>query len=70
MRISELCVPERTLHIDSKVLGEAESAEEPIAEIGSGESKEDADGGPTRKLTKKQQAELLRLQVDTVGRPG
>ena len=25
---------------------------------------------PSRKLTKKQQAELLRLQVDTVGQPG
>ena len=70
VRISELCVPERTLHIDSRVLDTAEAAGEPIAEIGSGESKEDADGGPTRKLTKKQQAELLRLQVDTVGRPG
>ena len=32
--ISELCNPERTLHIDSKVLGEAEAAEEPIADVG------------------------------------
>ncbi|MCY4588802.1 MAG: DEAD/DEAH box helicase family protein [Bryobacterales bacterium] len=69
VRITELCNPERTLHIDSKVLGEAEAAEEPIAEVG-GESGENADGSRKRKLTKKQQAELLRRQVDTVGRPG
>ena len=70
VRISELCVPERTLHIDSKVLGEAESAEEPIAEIGIVEGEADTDNGHARKLTRKQQAELLRSQVDTVGRPG
>ena len=70
VHISELCDPERTLHIDSKVLGEAEAAEEPIAEVGAGESGENADGSRTRKLTRKQQAELLRRQVDTVGRPG
>ena len=70
VRISELCVPERTLHIDSKVLGEAEASEEPIAEISASESEEAADKSHTRKLTKKQQAELLRSQVDTVGRLG
>ena len=70
VRIAELCKPERTLHIDSKVLGEAEAAEEPIAEVGSVEGGENADGSRKRKLTKKQQAELLRRQVDTVGRPG
>ena len=70
VRISELCVPERTLHIDSKVLGEAEAAEEPIAEIGIVEGEADTDNGHARKLTRKQQAELLRSQVDTVGRPG
>ena len=70
VHISELCDPERTLHIDSKVLGEAEAAEEPIAEVGGGESGENADSSRTRKLTRKQQAELLRRQVDTVGQPG
>ena len=73
VRVRELCDPERTLHIDSKVLGEAEAAEEPIAEVaetGAGESGEAADSGRARKLTKKQQAEWLRRQVDTVGRPG
>ena len=70
VRIRELCDPERTLHIDSKVLDAAEAAEEPIAQFDSGENEEDANTGHVRKLTKKQQAELLRLQVDTVGRPG
>ena len=70
VRINELCEPERTLHIDSKVLGQAEAAEEPIAEIGVDESEEDAENGQKRNLTKKQQAERLRLQVDTVGQVG
>ena len=69
VRISELCDPARTLHIDSRVLDAAEAAEEPIAEIGA-ESEEAADGGHTPKLTKKQQAERLRSQVNTVGQPG
>ncbi len=69
VRIDELCDLERTLHIDSKVLGQAEAAEEPIAEIAADRS-EEADTKSTRKLTRKQQAEWLRRQVDTVGRPG
>ena len=67
VRIDELCDPKRTLHIDSKVLDTAEAAEEPIAEVSGGD---DADEDRPRKLTRKQQAEMLRLQVDTVGRPG
>ena len=70
VRIDELCDSERTLHIDSKVLGTAEAAEEPIAEIDAGVSGEDADNGHTPKQTRKQQAEFLRMQVDTVGRTG
>ena len=66
VRIDELSDPDRTLHIDSKVLETAEAQEEPIATISSYED----DDGPKTKLTKKQQAELLRLQVDTVGQPG
>lgn len=65
VRIAEMCDPDRTLHIDSKVLSTAEAAEEPIAEIG-GEGTLDTEQAP--KLTQKQQAELLRLKVDTVGR--
>ena len=67
VRIAELCNPVRTLHIDSKVLSTAEAAEEPIAEIG-GEGNLDIDTEQVPKLTQKQQAELLRLKVDTVGR--
>ena len=70
VRIRELCDPERTLHIDSRVLESAEATEEPIAEISADERKGDAGNGHTRRLTKKQQAEFLRQQVDTVGRPG
>ena len=70
VHIDELSDPTRTLHIDSKVLSEAEAAEEPIAEL-EGEAEEERDDDePVRKLTKKQQAELLRQQVDTVGQVG
>jgi type III restriction enzyme len=72
IRIDALKAPERTLHIDSKVLAKAEARidgddffEQPSAE----EESEDAER-PERKLTKDQQAELLRRQVDTVGQPG
>lgn len=68
VRIDELSSPEQTLHIDSKVLDEAEATEEPLADISGAEGSDDDE--PTRKLTKKEQAELLRLQVDTIGRPG
>ena len=54
--VEALCDPERTLHIDSKVLEAAEA--EPVA------------GAGARKSKAKQRAELLRRQVDTVGRPG
>jgi type III restriction enzyme len=73
VHIDELSDPERTLHIDSKVLEQAEAAEEPIADVDGSDGDEDSDDapeGPTPKLTKKQQAELLRLQVDTVGQVG
>lgn len=73
IHIDELCDPERILHIDSKVLNQAESSEEPIAEVDIPLADEDQeeDGGPvTLKLTKKQQAEHLRTIVDTVGKPG
>ena len=70
VHIDELCAPERTLHIDSKTLGEAEAAEEPIAEIDEDANKERQPNRQAGKLTRKQQAELLRLQVDTVGRSG
>lgn len=70
VRIDELCDPERTLHIDSKVLAVAEAAEEPIAKIRTGDARTPVSNGGGRKFTRKQQAELLRRQVDTVGRQG
>jgi type III restriction enzyme len=68
--IEELCNPEGTLHIDSKVLETAEAKEErgertPVEEDGG-----NGDEPRERKLTKDEQAELLRLTVDTVGRIG
>jgi type III restriction enzyme len=74
IHIDELCVPDKILHIDSKVLGEAEAREEPVeveptgadeAADGNGEAGEDR-----RPLSKRDRAELLRRTVDTVGREG
>jgi len=65
--VSELCEPGGLLHIDSKVLREAEEEEQvPVLIVESGEEDDEKPKG----LTKKQQAELLRQQVDTVGQVG
>lgn len=66
--IPELCVPEKTLQIDSKVLNEAESETEAIQVVVEITDEESEEVAP--KLTKKQQAELLRQTVDSVGRIG
>jgi type III restriction enzyme len=69
--LDELCIPERTLHIDSKVLDMAEAQEEPVALNGDEErDDENENDEPIRKLTKKELAEQLRQQVDTVGQVG
>jgi type III restriction enzyme len=69
--LDELCNPERTLHIDSKVLDTAEAQEEPVALNGEDQGEEDGDEDePVRKLSKKELAEQLRRQVDTVGKEG
>jgi type III restriction enzyme len=76
VHIDELSDPSRTLHIDSKVLEQAEAADEPIAQMEPNGDEENGNGvdnrdeEPTQKLTKKQQAEMLRQQVDTVGQLG
>ena len=62
--IDELCDPEKTLHIDSKVLKDAETSEE------SEEIDITLNDIEEVKLTKKQMAKLLRLKVDTVGKLG
>lgn len=65
IRIDDLCDEKRILHIDSKVLKEAETQTEPLAAPIDSEDEE-----TERTLTKKEQAELLRLQVDTVAKAG
>lgn len=72
IHIDELCDPERVLHIDSKVLNQAEEKEEPATPVVADESDEENgnDGPVERKLTKSEQAEFLRLTVDTVGKAG
>jgi type III restriction enzyme len=73
IHIDELCDPERILHIDSKVLEEAEAKEEAAAPMEVSNESNDAeeeDVPVERKLTKAEQAELLRRTVDTVGKVG
>lgn len=74
IHIDELCDPERILHIDSKVLQQAEEREEPVVSVETAEADddngEDSDAPVERKLTKAEQAELLRRTVDTVGKVG
>jgi len=73
IHIDELCDPERILHIDSKVLKEAEEHEEPVVPLETTEADaetEEAEAPVERKLTKAEQAELLRRMVDTVGKAG
>lgn len=69
IHIEELCDPERILHIDSRVLEMAESLEAADS-LEAGETAEDEDADAPRKATKKEQAELLRRTVDTVGKAG
>jgi type III restriction enzyme len=76
IRIEELCDPERILHIDSKVLDEAEAKEEVDREQWIADSddeaapEEDQPSAAYRSLTAAQKAELLRQTVDTVGKVG
>jgi type III restriction enzyme len=68
--IDELCNPELTLHIDSKVLDMAESKEEETESQQENGPVEDEDEPKQKKLTKAEQAERLRKMVDTVGKVG
>jgi type III restriction enzyme len=70
IHIPELCVPEQTLHIDSGVPGKAESQEQAVALAPTSENDDEDDDAPVKTLTKQQQAEFLRQQVDTVGQVG
>ena len=64
--IEELCDPDGILHIDSKVLKAAEEVEEPVVRLADGSGEEGSKRNPTRK----EMAERLRQQVDTVGKLG
>jgi len=68
--LGDLCDQEKTLQIDSRILDKAEAETEEV-DIYTEES-EEGDGNQTKekKPTKKQQAELLRRTVDTVGKIG
>ena len=68
--IDELCESDKTLHIDSRVLGQAESKEEAEEVLEQDIDEDDDSETPTIKLSKQQQAELLRQTVDTVGKIG
>jgi type III restriction enzyme len=73
IHIDELCDPKRILHIDSKVLDEAEAQDEQAAPVDVADENEqegENDAPVERKLTKAEQAELLRQTVDTVGKAG
>ena len=65
--VDSLCDPEGILHIDSKVLKEAEEKETETQAVSS-EPEEDND--KKRKISKKEQAGLLRQKVNTVGQAG
>ncbi|MGH2499376.1 MAG: BPTD_3080 family restriction endonuclease [Candidatus Limnocylindria bacterium] len=72
IHIDQLRDPARTLHIDTKVLEKAEAREEQVADLAP-EPDADVQGNgdaPERKLTKADQAELLRRTVDTIGQIG
>lgn len=71
--IEALSDPEGILHIDSKVLGEAEAQEEPAeleSETGEEDSPDEDSDAPVKKLTKKERAEQVRKTVGTVGQLG
>jgi type III restriction enzyme len=72
IRIDELCVPEKTLQIDSRVLDKAEAREEApeIATDIAEPAEEEDNGQPAAKVSKKDQFELLRRIVGTVGQMG
>ena len=65
--VDELCVPEYTIHIDSKTMDAAEGVD--VSENDSDDT-DDEDDGATRKVNKKDAAAILRNTVDTVGLRG
>jgi len=68
--IKELCDPDRTLHIDSKVIKDAESADEAKHILEDPDKDEADESAPVPKLNRKDFGERLRQKVDTVGKIG
>ncbi len=69
--IEALCKPEGMLHIDSKVLKQAEEKEIETQLVKTDDEANDKNGeGGKQKMTQKEQAALLRKQVNTVGQVG
>jgi type III restriction enzyme len=70
--VDELCVPELTVHIDSKTMDEAEGVvvEDIPVSSDDGSDSDNEDGVGERKLSKKEAAAVLRDTVDTVGQRG
>jgi len=64
IKIDELCDPDTTIQIDSSVLKQMDE-EEPTASVSVGGEEESG-----RPLTKREQAELLRAKVNSVGKLG
>ncbi len=67
--LGELNDPDNTLLIDSKVLDQAEAETDQI-ELEMPEDNNEEEVPAVKKLTRKEQAELLRQTVDTIGRYG
>ncbi|MBP7232753.1 MAG: DEAD/DEAH box helicase family protein [Syntrophaceae bacterium] len=72
--LEDLCIPDKTLQIDSSILNKAEAENEPVDVNGlvsdDAEDGQEDDAPKEKKLTQKQLAEKLRRVVDTVGRVG
>jgi len=61
IRIDELCIPEKILHIDSKVLDDAEARDEPLTmEIAENEISDDEE---KPKITKKNTLKYCERQL-------
>ena len=63
VQIQDLCVPDYTIHIDSKVLDAAGDTDAPS-------SADDGDNSGEQKVSKKDAAAILHDTVDTVGQRG
>lgn len=66
--LADLGISEKTLQIDSSILSQAESESEQVEVNTDNSTDEENEDEKAPKLTKKQQAELLRRIVDTVGK--